>query len=434
MVQVNIFVNLCQGALRVPAGRNAAVRWAQTTKHFYIVGSRFKESTLVKKTALFIAITVKMSILLYGQQFVQQDIRSIDKDTLKECLSSTIKEYGIPGIAVSIFTDNRVLNNEVVGVRRLHFNDSLRITDRFHLGSCGKAITGYIVGMLVERGIIGWQTKVLNVFPEFADSSLASYKDITLRDLLSHRSGTRPFTENEEWAKLDNFRGLDNRQRRYAFTRWLLRQPPVKMDSVKQYSYSNAGYAVAASVVEKVTGKQWENLIQDELFRHMNIHVAFGWPAQEDENQPWGHWIVEGDSVLRPHSPNDQYRMDEILTPAGNYSMSILDYTRFLQLNLAGVRGNDTIIKSSTYKFLHYCNFDSTKPLVGWYSIGWGVFKTPSGNTISTHDGSAETFYCLAILYKELDFGLVIITNTGDDESVAAIKKLRKRIERYLFR
>lgn len=393
-----------------------------------------KEKTLMKRGALLIAITIKFSVVLYGRQLILQNIQPFDQDTLKAYLNSALREYRIPGIAVSIFTDNKVLNTEVAGVRRLHSNDSIRLTDRFHLGSCGKAITGFIAGMLVERGSITWQTKVFDVFPEFKDSSNIIYRNTTLKDLLSHRSRVRQFTENDEWDILENIQGSDNMQRRYAFVRWLLKQEPVELDSIKKYTYSNAGYTVAASMLEKITGEQWENLIQDEVCARINIHVTFGWPALENENQSWGHWIVKGDSLLSPHSPQDKYRMDEILTPAGNYSMSILDYTRFLQLNLSGINGKDTIVKSSTYKFLHYCNFDSTRPLVGWYSVGWGVFKTPSGNTISTHDGSAGTFYCLAILYKELDFGLVIITNTGEDESADAIKKLRKRIERYLFK
>ena len=123
--------------------------------------------------------------------------------------------------------------------------------------------------------------------------------------------------------------------------------------------------------------------------------------------------------------------MDDIITPAGNYSLSIPDYTKFLQLNLLGINGNDTLIKSSTYKYLHYCNFDSTKPLIGLYSIGWGVYKTPEFQTISVHDGSADTFYCFTILYKELNFGMTIITNAGESESMKGVKKLKNSIVKY---
>lgn len=125
------------------------------------------------------------------------------------------------------------------------------------------------------------------------------------------------------------------------------------MDKKTKYTYSNAGYAIAASMIEKVTGKQWENLIQDLLFEPLDIHVSFGWPASTDKNQPWGHCILPKDSILTSHPPDDEYKIDEIINPAGNYSMSIKDYTKILQLNLLGLNGVDTILKSATYNYFH---------------------------------------------------------------------------------
>ena len=80
--------------------------------------------------------------------------------------------------------------------------------------------------------------------------------------------------------------GKDILQRRYNFSKWLLKQAPVEIDSVSKCTYSNAGYAIAASMMEKVTGKQWGNLLNDELCKPLNIHISFGWPALEDKNQP----------------------------------------------------------------------------------------------------------------------------------------------------
>ncbi|MBU0558180.1 MAG: hypothetical protein KJ799_03665 [Bacteroidetes bacterium] len=124
--------------------------------------------------------------------------------------------------------------------------------------------------------------------------------------------------------------------------------------------------------------------------------------------------------------------MDDIITPAGNYSMSIVDYVKFLQLNLGGINGRDSILKSSTYNYLNYCHFDSTVYKFPYYSIGWGVFRTPEEYSISTHAGSAGTYYCWIVLYKELDLGLAIITNSGEDESKNGVKKLKNKIlEQY---
>ena len=385
----------------------------------------------MKIKLLLITIFIQFSSIIYGQQLSPEKIKSMNSDTLKKYMCQTMENLSAPGLAVAIFTSDIILNEEVAGVRRLHTNDSIKLTDRFHLGSCGKAITGFVAGILVEKGLIRWNTKVLDVFPELKDNSNVAYQNVTLNELLSHRSRVSPYTEDEEWELLPNFQETDNMKRRYAFTKWLLSRTPVEIDSVKKFTYSNAGYTIAASMMEKVTDKQWETLINDELFTPLNIHASYGWPALTDKNQPWGHWVAEGDSMLTLHSPNDDYKLDEIITPAGNYSLSIIDYVKFLQLNLIGISGRDTILKSETYKYLHYCHLDSTEYHLVRYSIGWGSLKTPDEYTISTHAGTAGTFYCWTILYKELDLGLAIIVNSGGDKTEESVKNLRKMIISY---
>lgn len=384
----------------------------------------------MKKNVVLILI-LGYSMITNGQRISPEKIKPMCHDTLIKYMQQTLHDLKIPGIAVSIFTGDKILNEAVLGVRRLNSNDSIKLNDKFHLGSCGKAMTGFVAGRLVEKGLIKWDTKVFDVFPEFMDSSNIAYLNVTLNELLSHRSKVRTFGEDDEWAILPSFKGKDNMERRHDFSKWLLRQKPVELDSIKKYTYSNAGYTVAAHMMEKVTAKPWENLINEELFRPLNISASFDWPARDDKNQPWGHWILNDDSVLTIHSPNGDYKMDDIITPAGNYSLSIIDYTKFLQLNLLGINGTDSILKSSTYDYLHYCHFIPEKPLVGWYSIGWGVYRTPESYTISTHDGSACTFYCYTLLFKELNLGLVIITNAGENESIKGVKKLKNKILKY---
>jgi len=132
--------------------------------------------------------------------------------------------------------------------------------------------------------LITWDTKIFDVFPELKDSSNSAYLNVTLNELLSHRSGVRPFTEDEEWEALSTIQGKDDITRRYNFCKWLLRQTPVEIDSIKKHTYSNAGYALAASMMERVIGKFWNELISDELFSPLQIHANFGWPALLDKN------------------------------------------------------------------------------------------------------------------------------------------------------
>jgi D-alanyl-D-alanine carboxypeptidase len=98
--------------------------------------------------------------------------------------------------------------------------------------------------------------------------------------------------------------------------------------------------------------------------------------------------------------------------------MSIHDYAVFLQANLLGLNGRDTILKAKTYQFLHTCNDTAMQ-----YSIGWASGEI-AGHKVSRHDGSAGTFYCTAMVLKDKDLALAIMTNAvrpGIDEAVAEL-------------
>ncbi len=387
----------------------------------------------MKKVAVLTMI-LGYTMIVYGQRLSPEKIKPMSHDTLIKYMQQTMHDFAIPGIAVSIFTGDKILNEQVSGLRKLNTNDSIKISDRFYLGSCGKAMTGFVAGRLVEKGLIKWDTKVLDVFPEFKDSSNLTYLNITLNDVLSHRARVKSFNYSFECDTLRSFHGINTKTRRYDFIKWLLKQSPVEIDSVKKYTYSDAGYAVAASMMEKITGKAWNDLIADELFNPLNMTVTIGWPALYDKNQPWGHKVLDGDSILIPQIPNIkdyQDYDDEILAPAGDYAMSIIDYTKFLQLNLIGLNGKDSILKTTTFNYLHYCNFDYQVPLFTYYSIGWAAFKTKGGLTVSKHDGSDETFYCCTTLFKEVNLGVTITANSGDKNAMIGLHTLKDRIVKY---
>jgi hypothetical protein len=98
--------------------------------------------------------------------------------------------------------------------------------------------------------------------------------------------------------------------------------------------------------------------------------------------------------------------------------MSIVDYGKWLQKNLRGLKGEDYEYEKEYYEYLHYANFKTS-----FYSIGWGSFDN-SGYTFSNHSGSARTFYCHVVIVKELDLVIAAICNTATDEAKNGIKKL----------
>ena len=367
--------------------------------------------------------SICMLVLVSLVGYSQANKRSADAktDALRQCLREYREEYGIPGIAAVVLTSDSILDITVDGLRKLGAPDSVQVGDKFHIGSNTKAMTGFVAAALVESGLIGWDTRIIDVFPEYAEATRDVYIDKTLKDLMSHRARIMPFTSGAEFAQLPEFQG-DNVEQRNAFVGWLLQQEPVDIDTVRGYTYSNAGYGIAAAMLQKVSGKSWEQLVEDELFEPLGIAGTFGWPAYADENQPWGHYYETDSERVFPHDPRDEYQLPKICNAAGDISLSIRDYAKFLQLNLIGLRGKDTIITAATYRCLHPC-IDSAMQ----YAIGWGL-REHEGYKVSRHNGSAGTFYCTALVFRDKDLAFALMMNGITPEAERAIADLREKM------
>jgi CubicO group peptidase (beta-lactamase class C family) len=192
------------------------------------------------------------------------------------------------------------------------------------------------------------------------------------------------------------------------FVHWLLKQPPAT-DTQRGWVYSNAGYAIAGEILAQAAGKSWEELIREEVFDALGVEGDFGWPTDTSSHQPLGHivpaaWGIgsEADLVPLPDSLDYDTRLVE---PAGDVSISIGGYAVWLQENLRGMMGQGTLLDSATYHRLHF-GFDS-------YAYGWGTVVEDGVHVVS-HDGSAGTFYCHAVLLKEQGYGYAVFANSGN--------------------
>jgi CubicO group peptidase (beta-lactamase class C family) len=313
---------------------------------------------------------------------------------------SAQQAFQLPGVGAALIRSTGIEDAAVVGLRRLDGGDSLSLNDRFHLGSDTKSMIATVAGRLVEREEIGWLLDPRQVFPELVDSLHVGHEGTTLQDLLRHRGGIQSYTSGAEWQAIPNFPG-DGMEQRRAFAVWMLQKEPATTPG--SYVYSNAGYAIAASMLEQITGQDWQALLQAEIFQPLGLTTAgFGWPAREDSNQPWGHWVSGG--RLEPHPPDDEYEIPEIMAPAGDVHMSVADFAKYVRIHLLGLQGQDGILKAETFAHLH--------DPVGSYALGWGV-STSGSDIISTHNGSAGTFYAIMSVSHSRDAAVVVVTNAG---------------------
>lgn len=323
----------------------------------------------------------------------------------------------IPQMTMAVVTKDSIRLEQIMGhhkIGEISEDFNANINDYFHLGSNTKAITGFIAAYLVEKGKIKWSTKFFDLFPELKSETNASYANITLEDLLTHRAHIQPFTDGEEFLKLPKFSGNKQKQRT-EFAKYVLTLDPV--ESNESYNYSNADYSIAAIMLEKVSGKSWEKLLTHIIKKTLKIDFALGWPNRNYKNQPYGHWIENNKLVSVP--PETKYDLN-LVQPAGDLSMNIDNYAKFIQLNLKGLSGENIFLKSSTYTFLHTAEED--------YAIGWGnVIK--DGKEMSAHAGSDGTFFCYALIDRENYIGYIVMVNSGNGQKAISeiIQKMKDK-------
>jgi CubicO group peptidase (beta-lactamase class C family) len=332
-------------------------------------------------------------------------------------LEAVRQEYDLPALGAAVVTPAGIYVLDAVGIRQHGRSTAVTEQDLWHLGSDTKAMTATLAAILIDQGLLTWATTLEEVFPELVGSNNVdpSYASITITDLLLQRTGQRGNYEAGDLRFLAA-EGLTNTQRRAAYVAYRLIQPPVLP---LQHSYSNHNYVIAGAMLERVTGRSWEELMRTELFDPLGMQTAgFGPPGEwkmgsafAEPDQPHGH---TGYGADRQSSLDDN---PPATGPAGNVHASLRDWAKFIRLHLNGSEG-DLQLTPTSLAMLH-------TPVEG-YAGGWG-----SDGTTLSHNGSIGLWYARAAVYLQDRFGVVIVTNVGGDAASNAMGAVESRLRGY---
>ena len=330
---------------------------------------------------------------------------------LNDRLEALRSQHKLPALAAAVIKGQTTVALGAVGVRKDGGSERVTVEDKFHIGSCTKSMTATLAAMLVEEGKLKWTTKIADVFPECAAAMHADYRDVTQEQLLSHRGGA-PASLDEDglWGRIWKHRGTPTEQRLFLLD-GVVTKPPVATPGTK-YIYSNAGYAIAGAMLERITGKPWEELVRERLFKPLGMSSAgFGTPATAGKvDQPWGH--TAGLMSLKPVPPGPGGDNPVAIGPAGTVHCSIGDLAKYAAFHLQGARGEGQLLKADSFKKLH-------TPIAGQeYALGWLVVQRGwADGTTLTHAGSNTMFYTVIWIAPKKDFAVVVATNLGGDKA-----------------
>ena len=327
---------------------------------------------------------------------------------LADLLGQIRQRTGVPAIVAAIIKKGAVTDVAVVGERWVDSGQTVERNDRFHLGSITKSMTATMIAALVQKELLSWDFTVGDILGDMEMRD--EYRDVTLEQLLQHRGGFPAYTlsSDEEQQRLNNLPGTPRRQRE-AFVAEVLTEKPEATPGKEMY-YSNAGYAVAAVMAERIGSRSWEELIDIHLFEIIPMKTGgFGWPATpQNPNQPRGHF--EENNAFRAQKFGE-YELGSYIAPAGGIHCSIDDLARYAIVHLRGLAGRDKDLHAEIIVRLHTAPEAPEGTMR--YAAGWAIVDSPEVGEVHTHSGSAGTFFATIELYPEYDTAVVLATNVG---------------------
>lgn len=349
------------------------------------------------------------------------------QDFLTTSLSAAREKARLPAVATVVQIGGKIEAQAVVGVRELDRPEAASLDDRWHLGSDTKAMTATMIARLAERGVLGFDETMAQVFPGIASRMDPALSVVTVKQLLSHTSGLAPLGKDAEMAEFVPVvaRAKGVREQRAAVAVHYLTRPPAS--TVGEYKYSNLGYTIAGAAAEARTGESWEDLIRSEVWEPLGIKRAgFGAPGKSSKvDQPRGHERVDGKLV--PVKPGDPASDNPpAVGPAGTVNMALGDWLLFVQDQLDGMHGRGKLLRPETYKLLQ-------TPVTKNYALGWGVIRNKDGTiTLLTHTGSNGYWVSDVRIYPRRDIVILTVINAGGDFGESAAREIGKTLQEKL--
>jgi CubicO group peptidase (beta-lactamase class C family) len=322
-------------------------------------------------------------------------------------VNKAIKDWGVPGLAIAIVKNNAVVLAKGYGVRKL--GDPAPVTEKslFAIGSCSKAFTSAALGMLVDEGKLSWDDRATKHLKGFQLYDPYVTREITVRDLLSHRSG---LGRRGDLLWYGSAYGRDEILRRIRYL-----EPDTSFRSA--FGYQNIMFLAAGQIVPAITGKSWDEFIAARIFAPLGMKASNTTVTA----------FKKDDDVAMPHAELDgkaqavAWRNIDNIAPAGSINSNVEEMAEWLKLLLADgkYKGGQLLSPGVVREILTpQTMIRSGGPMAKLnpnthfvaYGLGWGLADY-RGRKIAQHTGGIDGMSALVAMMPEENLGFVILTN-----------------------
>jgi CubicO group peptidase (beta-lactamase class C family) len=321
-------------------------------------------------------------------------------------IENAARTWKVPGLGLAVIRNDSVIYARGYGLREVGQPAPVTAQTVFAIGSSSKAFTAAAVAMLVDERKVSLDASPGTYLPGFQMFDPYASREMTVRDLLSHRSG---LARGElAWYGSPFDRDEIVRRVRYLRPSWSFRS---------QFGYQNIMYIAAGQVVAKVSGRTWDEFIQERLFQPLGMTSSTTSIRQlntaGDLAQP--HADVNGTLRAVP------WRDIDNAGAAGSINSTVVDMAQWVRLQLArGTLGGKRVISSRMMDEMHQAHTvirtdsaaraNNPETHLQAYGLGW-FLQDYRGRLIVHHGGNVDGFTALVAMMPEEKFGVVLLTN-----------------------
>lgn len=360
--------------------------------------------------------SITLSALTFSIVAVQSNAQVLSSKQIDSLVEKTLTTFDVPGIAVGVIKDGKLIHAKGYGVRSIKNNLKTDEHTLFGIASNTKAMTAALLGMLVDEQKIKWDTKVTDIIPEFKLYDSYATTEFTIRDLLTHRSGLGlgagdlmiwPDSSTVNTAQLiHNLRYL---------------KPVSSFRS--QYDYDNLLYIVAGEIVARVSGVTYDKFLEERIIK----------PLQMTKTAPSWYVLKDKSNIIDGHAPYNGKLLPvglsfgEIANAAAGVYSNVVDVAKWVTAMMNGGKYGDKLEKrlfsAAVAKELwtpQTINSSSDPYAFTSYGLGWNL-STTYGNFEAKHSGGLSGIVTQITILPQQKLGIIVLTNQQSGAAFNAI-------------
>jgi CubicO group peptidase (beta-lactamase class C family) len=342
---------------------------------------------------------------------------SFIKDSLDNYIRQGLKDWDLPGLAIVIVKDGKVEVMKGYGVRDNTSKMPVNENTLFMIASNSKLFTGLVLAQLETQEKLSLNDRITRYFPDYKLFDPVTTQQVTIRDLLSHRIGTKTFQGDFTFWNSQLSRSEIMNRMRLLRPSGLFRQ---------DYGYCNSCYLTAGEVVSKVTGRTWEQYVQDSLLT----------PLQMSRSTAVSNGMETMENVSRPYTTNFTGKLRQVpydqwdnLGPAASIISNVNDLSHWLLFQLdSGKYNGRRLMSFSVLEKTRDINTiinsrKSSRFPVHIRGYGLGLFVTDyNGRQVFWHTGGAGGMLSNVCFVPEERLGIAILTNNDNQNFFEALR------------